>query len=104
MRTGVGAGHQRGPVGKWARIAIVPTTVLGRWAVGLAIGFWALVLVATVVPGGAAIGFAFGLAGALAALLAIVRDRDRAVLVFAALVPLVVAVAFVLAELISGSP
>jgi hypothetical protein len=78
--------------------------VVGRWAVGLAIGFWAFVLVATVVPRGAAIGFALGLAGALAALLAIVRDRDRAVLVFAALVPLVVAVAFVLAELISGNP
>jgi uncharacterized protein (DUF2062 family) len=34
----------------------------------------------------------------------VVRDRERAVIVFAALVPLAIAVAFVLAELISGNP
>jgi hypothetical protein len=36
--------------------------------------------------------------------MAIIRDRERAVTVFAALVPLVVGVGFVLAELISGNP
>ena len=55
-------------------------------------------------PSGAALGFVCGLAGGVAALMAIVRDRERAVTVFAALAPLVIAVAFALAELISGSP
>jgi hypothetical protein len=35
---------------------------------------------------------------------AIVRDRERAVTVFAAVAPLFIAVAFVLAELIGGNP
>ena len=59
---------------------------------------------ATVVPGGAALGFVSGLAGGIVALMAIVRERERAVTVFAALVPLAIAVGFVLAELISGNP
>ena len=41
-------------------------------------------------------------AGPAAALLAIIRDRERAVTLFAAVLPLVVAVAFVLVELITG--
>ena len=36
--------------------------------------------------------------------MAVIRDRERAVTVFAALLPLVVGVAFVLAELITGNP
>ena len=36
--------------------------------------------------------------------MAIVRDRERAVTVFAALLPLAIAVTFVLAELITGDP
>ena len=87
-----------------ARVMFLPTTRLGWWAVALAAGFFALVAAATVVPRGAAVGFVCGLAGASAALLAIVRDRERAVSVFAALVPVAIAVAFVLAELITGNP
>jgi cyanate permease len=58
------------------------------------------------VPRAAALGFVCGLAGGAgaAALMAIIRDRERAVTVFAALVPLVVGVGFVLVELISGNP
>jgi hypothetical protein len=56
------------------------------------------------VPRGAALGFVCGLAGGVAALTAIVRDRERAVTVFAALLPLAIAVAVVLAELITGNP
>ena len=60
-------------------------------------------LAATVVPRGAAFGIAFGLAGGVAALVAIVRDEERAVSVLAAFVPVVIAVAFVVAELIGGA-
>ena len=58
---------------------------------------------AGVVPRSAALAFVCGLAGGLAALAAVVRDRERAVTVFAALVPLAIAVAFALAELIGGA-
>jgi hypothetical protein len=56
------------------------------------------------VPRGAALGFVCGLAGGVAAVMAIIHDRERAVTVFAALVPLAIGVAFVLAELITGNP
>ena len=85
------------------RFTVLPTTQLGRWAVGLAAAFLVLVLTAGVVPRGAALGLACGLAGGVAALIAIARDRERAVTVLAALVPPLIAAAFVLAELIGGS-
>jgi hypothetical protein len=99
---GVGAGHPRSPVEHRARIAILPSTVLGRVAVVLAAAFLPLVFAAAVVPRGAAIGLFCGLAGGVAALVAIVRDRERSVMAFAALAPLAVAVAFLLAEAIGG--
>jgi hypothetical protein len=79
-------------------------THLGWWAVGLTAAFFLLVFAAILVPRGAALGFVSGLAGAIVALMAIIRERERAMTVFAALVPLAIAVAFVLAELISGNP
>ena len=100
----VGAEHPGSPVKHRTRIAILPTTDLGRWAVGLAAAFFPLVFAAAVVPRGAALGFFCGLAGGVAAVMAIIRHRERAVTVFAALVPLAIGVAFVLAELISGNP
>lgn len=86
------------------RVAVVPTTRLGRWAVGLAIANVVLVLVLawTILPGGAALGFACGLAGGVVGLVAIVRGRERALAVFAALAPFATVVAFVLAELLIG--
>ena len=92
------------PVEHRRRITILPTTDLGWWAAGLAAAFFPLVFAAAVVPRAAALGFVCGLAGGAAALMAIIRDRERAVSVFAALVPLIVGVGFVLAELISGNP
>jgi hypothetical protein len=62
------------------------------------------VFAATVVPRGAALGFVSGLAAGIIALMAIIRERERAVTVFAALVPLAIAVAVVLAEVIGGNP
>lgn len=101
---GVGVEHPGSPVTRKPRIAILPTTRLGWWAVGLAAAFFPLVFAAAVVPRVAALGFICGLAGGVAALIAIVRDRERAVIVFAALVPLAIAVGFMVAELISGNP
>jgi hypothetical protein len=100
----VEAEHPRSRIHHGHRVTILPATGLGRWAVGLGAVFFPLVFAASVVPRGAALGFACGLAGGAAALLAIVRDRERAVTVFTALVPWAIAVAFVLAELIGGSP
>lgn len=88
--------------GRRLRFTTLPRTDLGRWAIGLTAAFFPLVFAAAVVPRGAAIGFFCGLAGGGAALIAIVRDRERAVTVFAALMPLVVGIAFVVAELIGG--
>lgn len=100
----VRAEHPGSPAEHRPRTTILPTTNLGRWAVGLAAAFLPLVFAAAVVPRGAALGFVCGLAGGVVALMAIVRERERAVTVFAALVPLAIAVAFALAELITGSP
>jgi len=58
-----GAVHQPLPAKKGRHIPMLPTTRLGRWAVRLAVGFPVFVLAWTIVPGGAAIGFASGLAG-----------------------------------------
>ena len=98
----VEAEHPRSPINHGPRVTILPATSLGRRAVALAAVFFPLLFAASVVPRGAALGFACGLAGGAAALLAIVRDQERAVTVFAALVPVAIAVAFVLAELIGG--
>ena len=85
------------------QIPVFPTTPLGRWAAGLAVTFLPLVFAAALVPRAAAAGFVCGLAGGVTALVAIVRDRERAVTVFAALVPLAIAVGFGLAELIAST-
>jgi hypothetical protein len=85
------------------RLPIAPTTSRGRSAVALSALFWALILAGTIVPRGAALGLACGAAGGMLGLLAVVRDRERALSVFVALVPLAIAVAFVLAVAIGGS-
>lgn len=82
------------------RITVLPATNLGWWAVGLAGAFFPLVFAASVVPRAAALGFVCGLAGGIAALTTIIRDRESAVTVYAALVPLVIGVAFGLSQLI----
>jgi hypothetical protein len=101
---GVGVEHPRSPVKNRAPITVLPTTPIGRWAVELAATFVALVLVGTIVPRGGALAFVAGLAGGVAALVAVVRERERALTVFAALAPLAFAAGFVVAELIGGNP
>ena len=97
-----GAVHQPLPAKKGRHIPMLPTTRLGRWAVRLAVGFPVLVLAWSILPGGAALGFASGLAGGVVALVAIFRRGERAITVFASVLPLVLVVAFVLAELLVG--
>jgi hypothetical protein len=96
--------HRGSPVKHRPQITFLPATHLGWWAVGLAAAFFPFVFAAAVVPRGAAVGFVCGLGGGVAALVAIIRDRERALTVFVALAPLVIAVAFLLVELISGNP
>jgi hypothetical protein len=100
---GIGAQHSGAPVEHRPRITFLPTTRLGWWAVGLSAGFWAFAAAATVVPRGAGIAFLLGLAGAVAGLTAIWRDGDRGAILLAAFLPAVIAVAFVLAELIGSA-
>ena len=100
----MGVGVAQSPVKRRPRMTVVPTTALGWWAVGLSAAFFPFVFAAALVPSAAALGFVCGLAGGVAAAVSIIRDRERAVTVIAAAVPLVIAVAFLLAELISGNP
>jgi len=98
-----GVARQGLPDKRTRRITILPTTRLGRWAVGLAAANVVLVLGWRLMgPLGAFPGFACGLAGGVVAMVAIFRRGERAITVFAALVPLLLVVAFVLAELIVG--
>ena len=100
---GSGAVHQRLPVKKAPRIAILPTTRHGRWAVGLAAASVVLVLAWRVMgPAGAVPGFACGLVAGVVALVAIFRHGERAITVFAALVPLVFVLVFVLGSTVGS--
>lgn len=90
------------PTRKAPRVSILPATTLGGWAVGLALAGVVGVLTWSVLPLGASLGFACGLAGGVVGLIAIVRRGERAVSVFLALLPFAFVVLFVLAELIIG--
>lgn len=84
-------------------IAILPSTRIGWWAVGLAVANVVLVLGWRLMgPLGAIPGFACGLAGGVVALTSIFRHGERAVAVFAAIVPLLFVLSFIVAELVVG--
>jgi hypothetical protein len=91
--------HRQSPGRHRPGIAILPTTNLGWWAVGLVAAFFPLVFAAGVFPGAAALGFLCGVAGGMAAITAIVRDHERALTVYAGLVPFLIAIAFAVAQL-----
>ena len=97
IRLGLGSA-----VGSTRHVAVLPTTTPGWWSVGLLAAHVLLVLAWSVVPGGAIAGFVCGLVGGGVALTAIRRSGERAVLVFAAIVPLVLVVLFVIGELLIG--
>lgn len=81
---------------------VLPTTRLGWWSLGLAAGYVVLMPLWSFLPGGAGLAFLSGLAGGVVALVAIRRRGERALAVFAAVVPLALVVVFVLAELLIG--
>ena len=90
------------PSVKRHRAPVASTTRLGSWAVRLAAAGIVLFLSWRLIPGGAAAGMVLWLVGGVLALVAILRHQERAIAVFATLVPLVFTILFVLAELIIG--
>ena len=102
------------PSGKARRIHVLPTTSIGWWALGLA-GASMMLLFAVplinLIPGevgNAAIfatytlAFPAGVVGGIMALVAIIRQHERAVTVFLATLPLVMYLVLIVAEVISG--
>ncbi|MDJ0924292.1 MAG: hypothetical protein QNJ77_06985 [Acidimicrobiia bacterium] len=97
--------------GRWV---VAPTTRLGLWAVRLAGAWVGLTIVAAPlylwVPGGELVNaflvyglaLAAGLASGVLALIAIRRDKERALSVYAAVIPLLFFLALVVAELVTG--
>jgi hypothetical protein len=84
-----------------SRLHVLPATPLGRWAVWLAAVGATLGLVSAVEGFGGGLGFLSGLAGSVAALVAIVRRRERALTVYVALLlPGLFVIALVLADLL----
>jgi hypothetical protein len=82
---------------------VLPTTPLGKWAIGLAAASIVLLLGWTVLGRlGGVPGLALGLAGGVLALVAILRHGERALTVFAALLPFLNVLVFLLAELLIG--
>ena len=81
-------------------VHFLPTTRLGRWAIGLALGFFLLSFVTSFVAGGGRLAFLSGIAAGVTALVAVFRHGERGLVVFAAIFPLVAVVAFVLAQLL----
>lgn len=91
------------PAEKRRRFAVLPMTSLGKWAIGMAVAGAVLVLGWSTIGGlGGALGLVLGLAGGGAALTAIFRRGERAVTVFAAVLPFLTVVVFLLAELFIG--
>jgi hypothetical protein len=80
----------------------LPTTLLGKWAVRFAVGAFLLQFAWMILPGGAALSMACAVVGGVCALIAIVHQRDRAIAVYIAVVPLVMTVLFIAAELLIG--
>lgn len=80
-------------------IAVLPTTRSGRFGAGLAlVGF--ILWTVPAVPFGGRIGLGLALAGGVVALLALLQHGERAVLAFAALIPFLLGVALLVAEIV----
>lgn len=93
----------RMPARKRRRFVFWPKTPPGKWAVGLAAVSMALVSSWSLLGRiGGLPGLAFGMAGGIAALVAIFRRGERALTVFVALVPLLIIVFFLVAELLGS--
>ncbi len=75
-----------------------PNTRLGWWAVGLAVANIVLNFAWSILPGGALLAFACGLAGGVLALIAVIRQHERSWLVFLSILPMVFVLLFILGE------
>lgn len=87
---------------KTRRIHFLPTTRRGSWAVGLGGAGIVLTFGWAVVPFGAFPGFILGIAGGVLALVAIIREGERALSVFIAVLFLLFVVWFLVAEVLSA--
>jgi hypothetical protein len=83
-------------------LQVAPTTTIGRWSVGLAGGFVVLNALWSVLPGAGRLAVGCGIAAGVAALAALIGRGERGLVVWAAIVPLLAVVGFVLAELLVG--
>lgn len=84
--------------GRGARRPLLPTTRIGWWAVGLCLGYFVLMPLWSVLPGGAAAAFLSGLAGGVVAVVAARRHGERSIAVLLAMIPLALVAVFVLGE------
>lgn len=92
------------PAPKHHRLAVGPTTYLGKWALGLAVASIAFMVSWRLMgPLGGFPALVCGLAGGVVALVAIVRRGERSVAAFAALVPFLNALVFLVADLVGGN-
>lgn len=89
------------PSTKRRRIRAFPATRLGRWAVWCGAASIALTLAWSVLPLGAWSGFAIGLAGGALALVATIRDGERALSVFAVVLLALLILGFIVVEILS---
>jgi len=77
-----------------------PSTRLGWWAVGLAMASIVLNFAWSILPGGAILSFICGLAGGVLALIAVIRQHERAWLVFLSILPMFSVLFFILGEIL----
>ena len=76
----------------------MPQSKLGRWALGLAAASLMFQLAWSVLPGGALLGFACGLAAGIVALIALIRQHERSWLVYLCILPMLGVFVFFLGE------
>jgi hypothetical protein len=83
-------------------VHVRPTTRLGRWAILVGLGYVVFMPLWMFLPGGGALALLCGLTGGALAIVAVARRGERGLLAYAAIVPLLLVVLFVLAELLIG--
>lgn len=92
------------PAPRHHRLAVKPTTYLGKWALGLAAASIVFMMSWRVMgPVGGFPSLVCGLAGGVVALVAIFRRGERSVAAFAALVPFLNTLVFLVAEFVGGN-
>jgi hypothetical protein len=85
-----------------SRLELAPNTTLGRWSVGLAGGFVVLNALWRVLPGAGRLAVGCGVAAGVAAVVALIGRGERGLAVWAAIMPLLAVVGFVLVEFLIG--